>query len=1120
MQIAVLGPVEARDGDRVVDLGTRRQRAILAALAIADGAPVPTPTVISRVWGEHPPAGALATLHGYVAALRRALEPERAPRQPPRLLVTVEGGYALHVARSDRDVSVLERAVAEARSLLRDVPDHLRPRTGGRGPEPLLEALGLLEHALGLWRGEPYVELGDDPTAVAERVRLGDLRAAGEELRVVARLALGGHAEVVPELTRMTAAHPLHERWWALLAVALARSGRQADALSALQSLRALLADELGVDPSQAVRELHLAILRQDPTLDWAGGEASEQAHGLDRAAVVRRTRYRESPPLPRWPLAGRAAETTRLREVLAQVAGGRPYVVLLTGEAGVGKSRLTQELSALAFEQGFTVAVGQCSADGPPPLWPWRSIAASLGEQLTDAPDVQRLLDTALASEFATWDAVAREVCRTARRSPLLLVLEDVQWADEPTRRLLVHLQSVARHEPLCVVVTARVDAVTDQALGDLAADLARGQTLRLDLAGLAEEDAAVLVRAVAGTADRDSVRALWQRASGNPFFLTELALSGGALSGSLADVVLSRLRALPHATVAILEAAAVVDVVFDLDLLALMVERTPAETVELLGPAIEAGLVIDEGRVDAAYRFAHGVVRETLHEHQPQQVRAGWHRAVSQVLERHSGLRRPDQRAVLAHHWELAGYGHVGEAWRSVLVAAEQARLDGAYDEEARLLRRAVGWQELDLGSGDGQRFELLMMLADACRWSADWSGVSDAVDDAVAVAERLGDPVLASRAAISTMEGALWQVRPFGVVHRPIVEALERALVALPEPERGLRSRAQLALAMELYYGGDTERIDSLVAEALAVADAGHLEPRLRAVAYLGAFSARSRADALLDRARYVVAAREAADAAGDTRLRLLADALGVSVASELGDAAAVRAALPHLSDQCQRRGLATAEAFLRVLEVPWLTMWRDLEAADASLVRLAELAQRLRMPNLVDAVTVTTVARRMLAGEYEQLADTMADLVDATSIPAGPVAVVVLLRAGQVELARGLHEQQGVDLADGDVRGTFLGLVYACMACEIALGLGDRDLAAAAYPLAAPYAGRMCVAGSAVPVGPVDAFLAWGAAALGDDEAASAHADAAVALAREWGLARVEAEVLQMRERYPI
>jgi hypothetical protein len=128
----------------------------------------------------------------------------------------------------------------------------------------------------------------------------------------------------------------------------------------------------------------------------------------------------------------------------------------------------------------------------------------------------------------------------------------------------------------------------------------------------------------------------------------------------------------------------------------------------------------------------------------------------------------------------------------------------------------------------------------------------------------------------------------------------------------------------------------------------------------------------------------------------------------------------------------------------------------------------------------------------------------------------VAVVVLLRAGRVELARQLHEQQGIDLTEG----TYLTLIYACLACEIALGLGDSELASTAYPLATPYAGRMCSAGSAVPVGPVDGFLAWGAAALGERKAASAHADAAVALARGWGLPQVEAELVEMRERYTL
>lgn len=1101
-----------------MDLGTRRQRAIVAALAIEDGRPVATETVIARVWGAEPPPGALATLHGYVAGLRRSLEPDRRPREPSRVLVTIGGGYALHTPREGRDVTVLEQSLARARSLLRVVPDHLRPRAGASAPA-VAEALVLLDGALGLWRGEPYPELGDDSVAMVERARLGDLYSAGQELRVVARLALGHHVEAVPELGAMTASHPLHERWWALLAVALARSGRQADALQALQSLRALLADELGVDPSPPVRELHTSILRQDPSLAWANDTAqpTPSGHELDHSpAPARHVRYRESPPVPRWPLAGRALETGRLTKVLGEVMAGRPHVVLVTGEAGVGKSRLTQELSLTAFEQGFTVAVGQCSPDRPPPLWPWRSIATSLADQLTDPPDAVRLLATAPADDFATWDAAARALCRTAKRDPLLLVVEDVQWADEATRRLLVHLQSVARHEQLCVVVTARLDADTDQVVSDVAAALARGQTCRLDLAGLSVEDAAVLVDAVAGPSAPDVVHALWDRSSGNPFFLTELSLSGGALSGSLSDVVLSRVRALPAASVRILEAAAAIDIVFDLDLLSFMVEHSAAVTVDLLRPAMEAGLVVDEGRVNAAYRFSHGVIREVVHDAQPQLVRSGWHRAVSQVLERHSGLRRADQRAALAHHWELAGYAWIGEAWRSVLVAAEQARLDGAYDEEVRLLRCAVEWQEGDISTGDAERFELLVLLAEACRWSADWQGVSDAVDDAVAVAERLGDPVRAARAAISTMEGALWQVRPFGTVHHPIVEALERVLVRLPEAERGLRCRALLALAMELYYGGDQQRIDDLVTEALVIADSACQDPRLRAVAYLGAFSARSRTDSALDRARYVQVAREAADAAGDTRLRLMADTLGVSVASELGDIATVRDALPRLGDQCQRRGLATAEALLRVLEVPWLTMWGDFERADTSLARLGELARRLRMPNLADALTVTTVARLMLAGDYEQLAEGMADFVADTSIPAGPVAVVVLLRAGRVDLARALHEHRGVDLSEA----TYVSLVYACMACEIALALGDRDLAREAYALAAPYAGRMCAAGSAVPIGPVDTFLAWGAYALGDHEAASAHADAALALTRAWGLTRVESELLEMRHRYAV
>ena len=123
-------------------------------------------------------------------------------------------------------------------------------------------------------------------------------------------------------------------------------------------------------------------------------------------------------------------------------------------------------------------------------------------------------------------------------------------------------------------------------------------------------------------------------------------------------------------------------------------------------------------------------------------------------------------------------------------------------------------------------------------------------------------------------------------------------------------------------------------------------------------------------------------------------------------------------------------------------------------------------------------------------------------------------MIALRAGDVDLARRLHDRLGVDLAGH----SFMALLYPCMALEIALGLDDPDLARAAYPLALPYAGRMCSAGTAAPLGPVDAFLARGAAAMGDDEAATAHAAAAVALARGWGLSRVVEDLAVVARRY--
>lgn len=1112
MLVDVLGPVVVRRDDQPVDLGTPRQRAVLAALALAGGRPLPTDALIDRVWGDTAPAGVLGTLHGYVAALRRALEPDRAPRAEPQVLVTVGDAYALRDCEVAADAAALEAAVADARSVLAALPDQLRPRAAPTDRDRVEATAGALAAALATWRGAPYADLGDDPTALAERVRLDGVRTAAQELRAVALLALGRHAEILLELERLTAAHPLHERWWALYAVALTRSQRQADALAALTTLRNLLGDELGVDPSPPVRDLQTAILRQDPSVAWDEAAAAAPSAELDHEPAPRRVPRRESPPAPRWRLAGRREELARLEAELDEAAAGRPRAVLVTGEAGIGKSRLVQELCATAFERGFTVAVGQCSAEGAPPLWPFRAIGYSLHEQVGGVSDeVEELILRGPPDDFATLDALAAEAERVAGAHPVVLVLEDVQWADPASQRLVQRVLDRVRDERLLLVLTLRRTSAGGDG-GELAAALARAGGLRLDLTGLPETDAQELVAEV--VADAAPLAAdLWERSAGNPFFLIELARAAGEVSGSLTDVVLSRVRRLPAATVALLEAAAVVDLEFDLDLVAYVTGTAPEAAYGVLAPAVEAGLVLDAGRPTPVYRFAHGVVREVVHDAMGAATRARSHRAVAVVVSERSQLRRVDQRAALVHHWASTGGLYPGEAWRGVVLAAEAARRQGAYAEEAAHLGTALELQAADPGSDLRERFELLMMRADAGRWGGDWDQVSVAVDEAVQVAEELGDTELATRAAISTMEGALWQVRPYGEVHAPIVEALERALDRLGPDQQALTARARLALATELYYGDDVERIDGLVADALAHTEASP-DLRLRATAYLAAFTARSRPDALDDRRRYAAEAVALARRLDDPRTRLVAEALAVSAASEAGDADTVRRELPRVVALCRDRGLGTAEAMLRVVQVPWLVMeGRDAEA-DAPMARLDELSRAIGMPNIVNAAAATGMVRALLNGQYAELAGFMEAFVDASRVPAGAVGTLVALRAGEVALARRLHAAVGVDLRTR----SFMALANSAMACEVALGLGDRPLALAAYGATLPYAGRMVSAGTATPIGPVDTYLALGAAGLGDRDGALRHFDRGLEQARAWRLPALVRRLEELEDRY--
>jgi DNA-binding SARP family transcriptional activator len=252
VEFRILGPLEVWHDGRAVTLTGARQRALLAILLLHAGEVVASDRLMDGLWGERPPAAGHTALRVRVSQLRRALGPGG------ELLVTQPPGYALRIEPGQLDLSRFEQMVGDGERAL-----------GAGDPE---RAVDLLVEALGLWRGTPLADLPYAPFAQAPVVRLEELRLAALELRVDAELALGHHRRLVAELQELVAEHPLRERLWGQLMLALYHDGRQADALAAYGAARTRLVEEIGIEPGRPLQDLQRRILAQDPTL--AGQES------------------------------------------------------------------------------------------------------------------------------------------------------------------------------------------------------------------------------------------------------------------------------------------------------------------------------------------------------------------------------------------------------------------------------------------------------------------------------------------------------------------------------------------------------------------------------------------------------------------------------------------------------------------------------------------------------------------------------------------------------------------------------------------------------------------------------------------------------------------------------
>ena len=690
IEFHVLGPLEVVRQGRRLEIGAGKQRLLLGVLLLNANEVVSTDRLIDELWGERAPATAGKIVQGYVSQLRKMLAAEDGRTDQGRagsILRTQAPGYVLELEGGQLDAERFTALLARGRSALAaDAPQ---------------DASAFLREALGLWRGPPLADFAFDRFARDEITRLEELHLSALEERIDTDLALGQHADLVPEVEALVSRHPLRERLRGQLMLALYRSGRQAEALQVYQETRQVLVDELGLEPSRRLHELEQAILRQDPALDVTSLPAAPP----EPPAETRRPREPGRAHGPPSVFVGRERELAALLSALEDALSGRGRLVLIGGEPGIGKSRLSEELAKRAADSGADVLWGRCwEAGGAPPYWPWVQAIRSLvrdrtsdqlqaelgpgGAEIADlVPEVrQRLPNLGAASatsdpqqaRFRLFDSIADFLTSASRSRPLVLVLEDLNWADDDSLLLLEFVTRELAGAHVLLIGTYRdIDLSRRHPLSQTLGELARERMFeRVVLRGLSPEDVARFVEAACSfVPDEALVRAVHAHTEGNPFFVGEvvrLLIEEGALAPDTLDTaerwsvripegvreaIGRRLDRLSEHCNATLTIASAIGREFALDQLALLIADDSEERLlEVLEEALAAHLVEELPGTAGRYQFTHTLIQGTLADELSLTRRARLHARIAEALEALYGADVESHAAELAHHFAEA--------------------------------------------------------------------------------------------------------------------------------------------------------------------------------------------------------------------------------------------------------------------------------------------------------------------------------------------------------------------------------------------------------------------------------------------------------------------------------
>ena len=875
--------------------------------------------------------------------------------------------------------------------------------------------------------------------------------------------------------------------------------------------------------------------------------EADEAARRRAAASAVARSLRSMELPTVSAPVeeqarlfVGRVRELEELRSALGDASAGHGSLFLISGEPGIGKSRLMEEVADHAEEDGWRVLTGRCwEGGGAPAYWPWIQVVRAAGGEfdgLASTPvagrpseGMQRSPVDPEAARFRLFDEVGRFLAEAARDRPCLIVLDDLHVADEPSLLLLRFLATSLHERPFVALGSYRETEPALREHVDLFGELARlGR--RIPLRGLSPDEVARYMAIASGDVPSEAMAAKVSRVTGgNPFFLGEvvrtLMAEGGLTSGGpealrlpeeVRALIRRRVSGLSPEAVSMLRIGAVVGRDFDLRVISPTTTLEPDRLVDVLSEAERAGVIVRDRDLPEAYAFAHDLVRTTLYEDLPVARRMELHRTVGAALEDLFADDLEPHLAEVAYHLRQAA--PLGDADRAVdysVRAGDRAAAVLAYEDAVRQYERALMLLAPSEATS-ARRAEILLRLGDARSRAGDSADARGSFEEAAGIGRREGDPELLAEAALGyarVLEPV--QLGLGGILitaqtklSTTAIALLEDALKALPEGDSSLRARALARLATELYVTDPELRLEisqQALDMALRLGD-----PAALLAALQGRHWATLAPEGVHDRLSNAQQMLLVATGANDDEAAFLARQARLHCFLELCDPVGVDGeldAMTHIAARSMQPFLIWHAAGMRAMRT--MLTGRVAEAERQARQAVGALGQTDQVEYMVEHAQM--VAIRWSQGRLDELLPRISDHNHQYPyIPRWRDALVAAevgdVGAARAEIERHARDDFATLPRDG------LWILHLSSLAQACVLVGDERRAATLYELLSPYADRMAISVSTMPFGPVAMRLGMLATLLQRWKEADEHFGLALDRCRVMGALAFEARML--------